>query len=46
MDVIKLLHDYKKDNHELKVQLHKLEKMLVINHLTNNTTKNPYFRNT
>lgn len=37
--VIKLLHDYKNDNHELNVQLHKLEKMLVINHLTNNTTK-------
>lgn len=37
--VIKILYDYKNDNHEMNIQLHKLEKMLVINHLTANSTK-------
>lgn len=37
--VIKILYDYKNDNHKMNVQLHKLEKMLVINHLTANSTK-------
>lgn len=37
--VIKILYDYKNDDHEINIQLHKLEKMLVINHLTANSTK-------
>lgn len=37
--VIKILYDYKNDDHEMNIQLHKLEKMLVINHLTANSTK-------